>query len=62
MTALLQAVTRTAKRRVRAEADFRSALEAARKAHSWGELAQAAGLSRTGVRYLLGHNPREGKR
>lgn len=52
MSALLAHVQETAERRAVADSDFRAALREARRAHSWQEIADAAGMSRGGVRWL----------
>lgn len=50
----LATVTRTARRRARAETDFRAAVHAARAArHTLAEIGAAAGLTKQGVRWLL---------
>lgn len=50
----LATVTRAARRRTRAETDFRAAVHAAREArHTLAEIGQAAGLTKQGVRWLL---------
>lgn len=47
-------VTRTARRRRRAETDFRNAIAQAREArHTLAEIGDAAGLTKQGVRWLL---------
>lgn len=52
MSVYLQAVTDARQRRETAEHAFRAALQAAVPYHSWAEIARAAGLSRSGARYL----------
>lgn len=51
-TTLLERVTITGAARDKAEAEFRDALRLAKDQHSWSELADAARMSVTGVRYL----------
>jgi hypothetical protein len=50
---LLERVAVTRDTRQKIERDFRAALAAAHGAHSWAEIAEVAGLSPTGVRYLV---------
>lgn len=57
----LVAVHETAAMRRDVEADFRRALSEAHPAHPWREIADAAGLSVTGVRYLVLREREEGK-
>jgi len=51
-SALLERVAITAAARDKTEADFRDALRLARASHSLSEVAAAANMSITGVRYL----------
>lgn len=59
MSELLHAVHERAQERDHAENAFRQALREARREHSWQELADAAGMSRAGVRWLTQNTPRE---
>jgi hypothetical protein len=49
---LLERVRKAKRARDKAEATFIEALKAARPVHSLAEIADAAGLSRQGVRYF----------
>jgi AcrR family transcriptional regulator len=53
---LLEAVARTRRDRAAAEAAYRAAIVAARRAHSVAEIAEAAGITPAGVWYLLSPN------
>ena len=56
MTVLLETVSRTRAEKDEADAAFLAALRKARKSHSWAELSGAAGLTKSGVRYLIDPN------
>lgn len=53
MPTLLEEVARLAKERKERDEEFRAALVAAREFHSWGEIANFAGMSRGGVIHLV---------
>jgi hypothetical protein len=59
MSRLLSTVTRAARKRAQADADYRAAIAAARNGHTLEEIGQAAGLTKQGVRYLLFPDPRK---
>ena len=62
---MLEDVAKARDRRAKAESDFLNALVRARDkgGHSWGEIAEAAGISRYTVRYyVLGLNERRRER
>lgn len=54
MPTLLERVAIARKARAKSETQFRDAILAAREYHTWEEIADAAGLSYSGVRYLAG--------
>lgn len=53
MSRQLEKVARARDARAAAERAFRKTLVAAKRHHSWAELAEAAQMSRTGVKYLV---------
>jgi uncharacterized cupin superfamily protein len=59
MTKLLAAVKRAAQKRAQADNHYRDAIEAARAEHTLAEIGDAAGLTRSGVHYLLHPDPRK---
>ena len=60
MSKQLTAVRRATHRRTDADTKYRAAIEAARNSgHTLREIAEAAGLGVTGVRYLLHPDPRK---
>lgn len=50
---LLERIAKAREERDAAESRFRATLKAARKRHSWAEIAAVSGLSKHGVRYLV---------
>ena len=50
---LLQRIRKARRARDKAQDAFVSALREGKNVHSWAELADAAGLSRHGVRYVV---------
>jgi hypothetical protein len=52
MSVLLEKVAAAREHRAEAEAEFRLALAEAKELHSWAEIAEVAGVSIAGVRYL----------
>jgi hypothetical protein len=53
MSKLLTAVKRTAARREAADREYRQALDPARAKHTLSEISDAAGISVSGIYYLL---------
>jgi hypothetical protein len=53
MSKRLEEVARARDARVAAEEEFRKKLIAAKRSHSWAEVAEAAKMSRTGVKWLV---------
>lgn len=58
---LLERVRKAKRARDKAEAVFVEALKAAKPVHSWAELADAAEMSRHGVRYIVNGEGKEGR-
>ena len=50
---LLERVAKARRARAAAHEKFLTALREAKNVHSWAEIAEAAGLSKHGVRYLV---------
>lgn len=59
MSKLLTAVRRAAAARKTADTKYREAIHAAYPEHTLEEIGNAAGLGKTGVRYLLHPDPRK---
>jgi hypothetical protein len=53
MSRQLEKVARARDARIAAEEAFRRTLVEAKQSHSWAELADAARMSRTGVKWLV---------
>jgi len=60
MSKLLENIARARIRRAESEQEFREALRRARPSHSLSELAEAAGMSRSGVVWHLKEVERDG--
>lgn len=50
---LLERIARARRARAKAHEKFVAAMREAKNVHSWAEIAEAAGLSKHGVRYLV---------
>jgi hypothetical protein len=57
---LLERIRKARRAKDKADETFVSTLRAAKPVHSWTELAEAAGMSKHGVRYIVNDEGKEG--